>query len=652
MIREHIRKMSEVPHHAGSAGSRAVAEYAVEQLKSFGLNAVIEEFEALLPYPKARRVELIEPKSHIAALQEPRISEDKDSGDEGQLPTYNAYSGDGDVTAPLVYVNYGMADDYATLKQQGIDVKGKIVIARYGGGWRGLKPKLAAENGALGCIIYSDPREDGYFPGDVYPKGAFRPRDGVQRGSVMDMPLYPGDPLSPGWASEKGSRRLTREEAKTIMRVPVLPISYADAIPLLESLEGPVAPERWRGALPLTYHLGPGPAKVRLQVESEWETRPVYNVIARVEGSEFPDQWVMYGNHHDAWVNGAADPVSGAAVVLESARAIGELLKQGWKPRRTLIFALWDAEEFGLIGSTEWAEKHAEELKAKGVVYLNTGMNGKGKLGVGGSHTLEEFVTEALADGETPSGGKNLIEASERTAGPDGKPLPFRVSAAGAGSDYTAFLHHLGVASLNLGFSEGESRGIYHSIYDSFDWYDKFSDKDYTHGRALTQLMSVLMIRLVDAPLVPFEFGRFGRTVNDYVDQLAKLKNASNLKLDGLRRELEALAKESRAFESRYRQALARAAGSTGIAKANVAIYQIERAMTRASGLPGREWMKNHIYAPGLQTGYSAKTLPGVREAAEAQQWEIANQQASVLVDVLRSVREAIRHAERLLASI
>ncbi|MGH7465910.1 MAG: M28 family peptidase, partial [Longimicrobiales bacterium] len=380
-LRDHLRTLSAKPHWAGGPGSREVADYAVAQLKSYGLNAWIEEHEAYMPLPVERVVRLVAPGQYELKLAEPAIAGDPDSSDTGQLPTYNAYSADGDVTAELVYVNYGIPEDYERLEQMGISVKGRIVLARYGRSWRGIKPKVAWEHGAVGCIIYSDPRDDGYFAGDVYPKGAFRPELGAQRGSVMDMPVHPGDPLTPGWGSEKGGRKLPVAESKTILKIQLQPIGYSDGLPLLQALEGPVAPEPWRGALPLTYHVGPGPARVHMRLRFDWQQRPLYNVIARIDGATFPDEWIIYGNHHDAWVNGAHDPTSGAVVVLETARGFAELMKHGWKPQRTILFALWDGEEWGLLGSTEWAEKHGAELKEKAVAYINSDSNGKGWLG-------------------------------------------------------------------------------------------------------------------------------------------------------------------------------------------------------------------------------------------------------------------------------
>src|SRR5262245_16624858 len=478
-IKEYMRTLSAEPHHVGSAADKRNAEWISDQMKAWGLDVTIEEFDVLFPTPKERVLELTGPEKYQAKLKEPAIAEDPDSGDENQLPTYNAYSGDGDVTAQLVYVNYGVPADYEQLAKMGVDVKGKIVIARYGASWRGIKPKVAYEHGAVGCVIYSDPKEDGYFQGDVYPKGPYRNENGAQRGSVMDMPIHPGDPLTPGWGATKNARRLARDEAKTLMKIPVLPISYGDALPLLKSLGGQVVPESWRGALPITYHAGPGPATVHLKVVSDWNIRTIYNVIARIAGSDYPDEWIIRGNHHDAWVNGADDPVSGMAVVMEEARSFGELLKQGWRPRRTIIFCAWDGEEPGLLGSTEWAEQHAEELKRKAVVYINTDSTGKGWFNASGSHALERFVNDVARSINDPKGKGSILDASRSRRNEqgrdDGERRDMRIGALGSGSDYTAFLDHLGVASLNLGFGGDGGGGVYHSIYDTFTWYTRFS---------------------------------------------------------------------------------------------------------------------------------------------------------------------------------
>ena len=468
-LKEYMKKLTAEPHHIGSAAGKRYAEWMRDQLKGWGLDAKLEEFDVLFPTPKERVLELVAPEKYQAKLKEPVLAEDPDSGDENQLPTYNAYSGDGDVAADLVYVNYGIPADYEQMARMGVGVKGKIVIARYGASWRGIKPKVAYEHGAIGCLIYSDPKEDGYYAGDVYPKGPYRPEFGVQRGSVMDMPIHPGDPLTPGWGATKNAKRLSRDEAKTLMKIPVLPISYGDALPLLKSLGGNTVPEAWKGALPITYHVGPGPAKVHLKVISDWSLHTLYNVVAKIEGSTYPDEWVIRGNHHDAWVNGADDPTSGMVAVLEEARAFGELLKQGWRPKRTIIFCGWDGEEPGLLGSTEWVEQHAEELKQKAVAYINSDSTSKGSFGASGSHTLERVVNDVARSDMDSKGKASLWDGMRnRRRGPandaDSERADIRIGALGSGSDYTAFIDHLGIASLNIGFG-GEAGGVVDEVF-------------------------------------------------------------------------------------------------------------------------------------------------------------------------------------------
>jgi N-acetylated-alpha-linked acidic dipeptidase len=552
-LRIYMDRMAAKPHHAGSPGSKAVADYLSAQLTEWGFDTRIETFQALIPYPTTRTLEMTAPVRFRAKLAEPSIPDDPGTAQENQLPTFNAYGASGDVTAPLVYVNYGQPEDFEYLKKQGIDLKGKIVIVRYGRAWRGLKPKLAQDNGAVGCLIYSDPREDGFFQSDAYPLGPMRPADGVQRGSVMDMALYPGDPLSPGWASEPNSKPssklLTREEAKTLLKIPVMPISWADALPLLQQLNGPVVPESWRGALPLTYHAGPGPATVHLQVDFDWSTRPLYNVIATIPGSVAKDEWIIYGNHHDAWVNGASDPVSGSSVLLETARTLSVLRKQGWQPKRTLMLALWDGEEYGLLGSTEWVEKHMDELDRAAAVYINSDSTGRGPLVSGGSASLEPFLSEVLRDVTDPATSKSLLQAARdrRTpvvafagAPPPRAPQPreqeFHVDSLGSGSDYVAFLDHAGIASLNLGFAAGD--GVYHSIYDTPAWYQQFSDGDRTYGKALTQVMTTAILRLADAPVLPFDFGSLSTSVARWIEEIRKQLPRGNAKIGNVKVDL------------------------------------------------------------------------------------------------------------------
>lgn len=654
-LKEYMRVLSADPHHVGSAADKRNAEWMRDQFKGWGLDTKIEEFDVLFPTPKERALELVMPEKYVAKLKEPVLSEDSDSSDENQLPTYNAYSGDGEVTAPLVYVNYGVPADYEQLAKMGVDVKGKVVIARYGGSWRGIKPKVAYEHGAVGCLIYSDPKEDGYYQGDVYPKGPYRPEFGVQRGSVMDMPIHPGDPLTPGWGATKNARRLSRDEAKTLMKIPVLPISYGDALPLLRSLGGQVVPDSWRGALPITYHVGPGAATVRLKVVSNWSISTIYNVVARIEGSTYPDEWVIRGNHHDAWVNGADDPVSGMSAVLEEARAFGELLKQGWRPKRTIIFCAWDGEEPGLLGSTEWVEQHAEELSQNAVAYINTDSTSKGWFSASGSHTLERFVNEVTRSVSDPKGRGSLWDAMKarrrgQTESEDVARSDLRISALGSGSDYTAFLDHLGIASLNIGFSGESGGGIYHSVYDSFAWYTRFSDSNFEYGRALVQAAGTATMRLADARILPFEFTNFAETVGNYVDEISRLPK-QNVDLSPLRQSVEKL----RRVSDDYDRALGKVARSgslpTDLKELNKLLYQSERRLLSEAGLPRREWFKHQIYAPGFYTGYGVKTLPGVREALEQKNWAEAVEQVKVVSGTLDAVAGQIEAARRKLLS-
>jgi N-acetylated-alpha-linked acidic dipeptidase len=652
-LREYMRVLAAEPHHLGSTADKRNAEWMRDKLRAWGWQAMLEEYDVLFPTPKERVVELVAPEKYQAKLKEPALAEDSDSSDENQLPTYNAYSGEGDVTAPLVYVNYGVPDDYEVLRRLNVDVRGKIVIARYGGSWRGIKPKVAYEHGAVGCLIYSDPRDDGYYQGDVYPKGPWRPEFGVQRGSVMDMPIHPGDPLTPGIGATKDAKRLAREEAKTILKIPVLPISYGDALPLLKSLGGQVVPENWRGALPLTYHTGPGPAEVHLKATFDWKLVTLYNVIAKIEGSTFPDEWIIRGNHHDAWVNGADDPVSGMAVLLEEARAFGELRKQGWRPKRTLIFCAWDGEEQGLLGSTEWVEHHAAELRQKAVAYINSDSTSKGWLGASGSHSLEHFVNDVARAVDDPKREQSVWEAlhmrrSEQARAEAEKNelrtrADLRISALGSGSDYTAFLDHLGIASLNLGFGGEAGGGIYHSIYDSFAWYTKFSDTTFEYGRALAQTAGTATLRLADAQILPFEFTNLAETISGYVEELNRLPK-QNVELAPLRKAADRL---KRAADS-YDRAL-RASARNGVTlsvqalkELNALLYQSERKLLSEAGLPRRDWFKHQIYAPGFYTGYGVKTLPGVREALEQKNWTEANEQVSVVSKTLYAMSAQI----------
>jgi len=664
LLREYMAFLASSPHHVGSPKDKENAEWILNKFKSWGLPAVIEQYRVLFPTPRERQVELLAPEKFIARLQEPSVVEDSNSTDAGQLPTYNAYSADGDVTAQIVYVNYGIPSDYETLKKLGVDVKGKIALARYGSSWRGIKPKVAFENGAIACLIYSDPRDDGYYQGDVYPEGPFRPEHGVQRGSVMDMPIHPGDPLTPEIGATADAKRLDRKGADTLAKIPVMPISWGDALPILRNLRGVLAPESWRGALPLTYHIGPGPAVVHFKMASNWDLHPIYNVIARIEGSTFPDEWIVIGNHHDAWVNGASDPVSGMAAVLEQARAFGELLKQGWKPKRTIILAAWDGEEEGLLGSTEWVEQHAAELREKAVAYINGDSNGKGWLGASGSHSLERFMDEVERDIVDPQTGKSVQDALRQHLEEGAKDekerqeirarATLRIGALGSGSDYTAFIDHLGIASMNLGFGGDGGGGVYHSIYDTFYWYTHFSDTTFVYGRALAQLQGSAVMRLADAPVLPFEFTGLAETVAQYIDELDKMNvPESKVDLAPLKAAQNHLAASAQAYEQAFTKAAA--AGSIFVRNTdrlrdlNRLLFQSERALISPDGLPRRPWFKHQLYAPGFYTGYGVKTVPYVREALEQKQLEEAAKGVKVVRERLAALAAQIDSATKML---
>jgi len=683
-MREYMKRLSARPHHVGSPYDQDNAEWILSKFKEWGLDAHIETFHVLFPTPKERLVELVEPTKFVAKLQEPAFSVDptSDQMDE-QLPTYNAYSTDGDVTGPLVYVNYGVPEDYKQLERLGLSVKGAIVIARYGASWRGIKPKVAAEHGAVGCLIYSDPRDDGYFQGDVFPQGPWRPIEGAQRGSVMDMTLYSGDPLTPGVGATEEAKRLPVGEAPTITKVPVMPLSYGDAQPLLAALQGPMAPDGWRGALPLPYHIGPGPAKVHLRVSFNWDIKPIYDVIARVTGSQYPAEWIIRGNHHDAWVNGAQDPISGQMALLEEARGFADLLKEGWKPRRTIIYCAWDGEEEGLLGSTEWAEQHADELQANAAVYINTDSNGRGYLNAGGSHTLEQFINGVERDIEDPETRLSVWKRNQlariKKAAPDDlqevRQRPdLRIGALGSGSDYTGFLQHLGIAALNLSYDGEDGGGIYHSVYDDFYWYTHFSDTQFVYGRALAQTVGTSVMRLADAGLLPLDFTNFADTVRKYVEELRTLLKKEQDETRERNKQIEEgvfaatadprqvsippkmeevppylnFAPLDNAVSSlsqgagRYAKALAKARENGGSALDRAALDSVdkrliesERRLTTREGLPRRPWYRHQIYAPGYYTGYGVKTIPAVREAIEEKQWKEADEQIVVVAKVL-----------------
>jgi N-acetylated-alpha-linked acidic dipeptidase len=688
-MRDWMRRMTSRPHHLGSSWGRANAEWMRDQLESWGLEARIETFRVLFPTPRERRLELTAPARFVARLEEPALAEDATSGQKDeQLPTYNAYSADGDVEGELVYVNYGLPADYEELAQRGVEVRGKVVLARYGGSWRGIKPKVAAEHGAIGCIIYSDPAGDGWFAGDVYPKGGWRSPEAVQRGSVADMPIHAGDPLTPGVGATEGAARLPLSEVRILTRIPTLPISAADAEPLLRALGGPMAPESWRGGLPLPYRLGAGPARVRLRVAFDWRQVELHDVVATLPGADLPDEWVIHGNHHDAWVNGATDPVSGMVALLAEAKAIGELARErGWRPRRTLVWAAWDGEEPGLLGSTEWAEAHGEELRRKAVVYLNTDSLSRGHFSPAGSHSLERFVHEAAAEVIDPEVGVPVGERSRAARIAQAKPedraklrarLDYRIDALGSGSDYTPFLQHLGIASLNVDFGGQDQYGQYHSIYDSFDHFTRFMDPGFDYLATSAKLTARIVTRLAGAEVVPLTLDRTAEAVADYVVEVRQLADrlrgeaeererllaerslllaadprqtfvpppaldrVPHLELAPLDNSSALFTASANAFESARAAAVERRLAPALRAELNAFLRGFERRLTLEQGLPERPWYRHQLYAPGLYTGYGVKTLPAVREAIELRRWSEADAQIRVVAALLDEARAAI----------
>jgi N-acetylated-alpha-linked acidic dipeptidase len=703
-LREYMQRLSAHPHHVGSVFDKENAEWIRDQMTAWGWDSSLESFDVLFPTPKTRVLEMTEPVQFTALLQEPALAADPTSGQATeQLPTYNAYSTDGDVTGPLVYVNYGLPDDYKELDRLGISVKGAIVISKLGKSWRGIKPKVAAEHGAIGCILYSDPKDDGYSADDVFPGGPMRNANGVQRGSVMDFPsTSPGDPLTPGYGSIAGAKRISLKEAAAITKIPVLPISSGEAQPLLAQLKGPVAPEAWRGTLPITYHLGAGPAKVHLKLEFNWDTKTIYDVISRIPGGSASNEWVIRGNHFDGWVNGASDPISGQVCLLEEARALGHFSQQGWKPRRTIIYCSWDGEEPGLLGSTEWVETHADDLRRHTVAYINSDDTARGFLGMGGSHILENLANAVAHDIDDPETKTSVwkrcqayetaraASAGERRELREHSDLP--LEAPGSGSDYTSFVDFLGVPCLNLEFhGESSDAGVYHSIYDDFYWYSHYSDTNFVYGRALAQTIGTTVLRLADAEVIPYEFNDLAGVVHKYTEDLQSLLKRKQEEIEDRNREIEDgvflaisdpqhprgapaveatppelnfaplqnAAKTLSVSARRYQKSVAKAqpkfgdpAQTANLQELNQILLQTERSLTDPAGLPGRSWYKHLLYAPGIYSGYGAKTMPGVREGIELGRYNEAEKEIGRVARAINAEAVLLDSASKILDQI
>ena len=703
-LRSWMKLLAAEPNHVSSPHDKANADQILAWFKSWGWDAHIETFSVLYPKPVNQTLELLGPHKFNATLQEPPIPGDSSAtANDPALAAYLAYARDGDVTADLVFVNYGMLDDYKVLERLGASVNGKIVIARYGSGWRGLKPRLAQEHGAVGCIIYSDPAQDGYSVDITYPNGPMRPPEGIQRGSVIDMSLYPGDPLTPGIAATAGAKLLKVSDAPTIMKIPTIPISYKDAQVFLAALSGPVAPPAWRGALPITYHVGPGAARVHLAVKSDWQLHPIYDVIATMKGSTWPDQWVVRGNHHDGWVFGATDPLSGQIALLAEAKAFGDLAKQGWRPKRTIVYTSWDAEEPMLMGSTEWGEAHAAELKKKAILYINSDANERGFLDAAGSHDFQHLVNEVAADVIDPETGVSIgqrlrakmrvaalapaasehLKAEAKIATDTGR--DFDIEALGSGSDFSVFLDHLGVPALDVGFAEeGHSGGVYHSRYDTFEHHSRFVDPGFVYDATLARTIGRLVQRVADSKLPLQNAPAFADVISEYLDQVKKLANdereeaetqagllrdrafqlaadptkssglptvldrVPHLELASLEDAVDRLKRSAKAYDDAITK------NGSHLSDANLARLQalmldIDQTLAPDVGLPGRSWNKNLIYAPGRNTGYEAKTLPGVREAIEDHRWPDANRYAKLTAAALNAYSDRLDQATNIL---
>ncbi|MGH9942794.1 MAG: M28 family metallopeptidase [Pyrinomonadaceae bacterium] len=675
VAREHLRVLTRAPHVAGTPEDYQTALYVRDQLRAYGIPAELKEYQVLLPFPKRPSVvELLAgQRRERLSLQESVIAQDPSSSHPRIIPLFNGYSASGDVTAPLVYVNYGLPDDYAALKKLNVDVKGKIAIARYGRSFRGVKAKVAEENGAVGLIIYSDPADDGYAQGDVYPAGPWRPASSAQRGSVQYLFEYPGDPLTPGRPAIPGTPRLKLEEAENLTRIPVQPISYGDARRLLEPLKGPVRPAGFQGALPFAYHVGgTNDVRVHLKTEMDFQMKTIWNVIGRLEGGEEKDRWVILGNHRDAWTFGAVDPNSGTTAMLEVGRGLGQLLKQGWRPRRTIIFGSWDAEEQGLIGSTEWAEEYAAELKEKAVVYLNMDAAVSGaNFGASSVPSLWKMIRAAARDVADPKTGKSVYQAwHERTrgaqpdaeltdaeTGTDAAIAEARIGALGSGSDYTPFLQHLGVPALDMGF--GGDYGVYHSAYDSFHWMAKFGDPEFKYHVTAARIWGTVALRFADAPALPFDYTDYAAAIQEFVTETQKTAVRRRLadSFDGqaLLEALKDLREEAEGIRGRQRDALAeseqmRVRGDDSHRRAvarlrriNDALLAAERALTDERGLRGRAWYKHQIYAPGYYTGYAALPLPDLRQALEDRNSADAREGAQRIVAAMRRAADALK---------
>jgi N-acetylated-alpha-linked acidic dipeptidase len=650
LAEEHLRTLTQAPHIAGSPEDKATADYVAKKFQDAGLDTEIVEYKVWLNYPAEINVDLTAPDGvEMHGPRREHVDDDPFQDDPRVVNAYNGMSPSGDAEADVVYANYGSPADFDKLKQMNVDVRGKIVIVRYGENFRGVKAFVAQERGAAGVIIYSDPKDDGYYRGDAYPKGPWRPASGVQRGSVGFMFQFPGDPTTPGIASTPGlpdSKRVSPAESEQLPKIPVTPLSYADASPILEHLAGPASPREWQGALPFTYHVGPGPAKVKMHLKQDYQFRTIWDVIGKVKGASSPDEWVVAGNHRDAWVYGAVDPNSGTAAMLESVHGLGELLRSGWKPKRTIVIGSWDAEEEGLIGSTEWGEDHAQELgNAAAYFNMDVAVSGK-KFGSSGVPSLKEFIREITKAVPSPQGG-TVYEAWKKASEPGAenhsqetstfRPPPAAthndvpVGDLGSGSDYTVFLQHLGVPSTDV--SSTGDYGVYHSVFDNFAWFKKFGDPDFRYEQQMARVYGLEVIRMSSADVLPYDYENYGREILVYLDAA---KSKSKERFGDKVPDFSAAVEGARHLQEAGTKILQKQRKMPAAPdRLNAKLREAERALLIPEGLPNRPWFHHAIYAPGQYTGYAAVVIPGVNEAIDRGDLRRTEQQIAALAAAL-----------------